>query len=566
MSIFSVMGVANRGLSASQMGLSVTSQNIANADTEGYSRKRLTLAADYRYDGALGQIGMGVSIVNIARVRDASIDAQIQRQSHQLGYFKEMDTSLETIENIFNEPSNTGIISYMDKFFDSWNNLVNNPADISARTTVSTAAKTLTDVFKNTALELDKLQESRNTNVAGTVDKINKIGREVFNLNKEIASVEIGGQNANDSRDRRDMLMKDLAGLVDYDSVEGENGQISVSVGGNIFISGVSFNGLEVYSGKEIQTSTTYLQYGVKMQGVNHPLQINGGELKAMMDARDLTVPAYKKTLDDLALALTSSVNAQHREGYNLTGFSGFDFFDPSATGASTIGLSASISTNLANIAAARGGTQATGTTVAVPGGTMNFGNAPTQLAKTLGRPWVVGDASTESVSNVVSGSVTVKIATSGALLTEGTDFNVNYIDGTVQMLHPGYDGLALNVDYSYTTGNFPGPGNNENAIKLAALRDKLSMSPDRLGNNTSSFSDFYSGMIGDVGLERTEAKSNLETREYLVLQYENSQESIAGVSLDEEMSNLIKYQHTYQAAAKIISTAQQMLDVLMNI
>jgi len=566
MSIFSVLSVANSGLTASQKGLEVTSQNISNADTEGYSRKRLTLSADYRYDGTYGQLGMGVTVVNIARVRNTSIDGQIQRQNHQLGYFKQMDTSLESIENIFNEPSTTGISNYMDDFFDSFNNLVNNPTDLAARSTVKTAATTLTGVFNNTALELDKLQETSNTNIASTVSKINDIGRQIFNLNREIASVEIGGQNANDSRDRRDMLMKELSGLVDFDVVEGDQGQISVSVGGNIFISGVSFNELEVYSGKEVQQSATFLQYGIKMKGVNHPLSINGGELKALMDTRDLTVPKFKATLDQLASALVEKVNDQHKQGYNLSGFSGFNFFDPTATTASTIMVSASITSNLANIAAARGGSQVSATTVAIPAGDLNFGNPAVQMTKNLGRPWVNTDSVADAAKNISNGTVSLRIASTGLLLTEGTDYSVNYIDGTIQMLNNSFDGTALNADFSYTTGNFPGPGNNENAIKLAAMRDELSMAPDRLGNNTSSFADFYGGMISEIGLERSETISNKDTRDYLILQYETSQEAVSGVSLDEEMSNLIKYQHTYQAAAKIVSTAQQMLEILMNL
>ncbi len=560
MSLLSVLNIANRGLTASQLGLDVTSQNIANADTEGYSRKRITVTADYRYESAFGQIGNGVEVVNIARMRNTSIDTQIQRQNHQLGYFEELDNSMESIENIFNEPSDTGIASHLDKFFDSWNNLASNPKDLAARSSVKTAAETLTGVFKNASLQLDKLQESRNSNVAAMVDKINKLGKEIYSLNNEISGVELGGQNANDSRDRRDILMRDLSKMVDYDVVEGDRGQIMISIGGNIFVSGVSFNEVATYSGGEVQNSTTFLQYGIKMKGVNHPLQINGGELKALMDVRDTQIPQVRSNLDQLAVTITESINEQHRQGFNLNGFFGFDFFDPTATGASSMSISASVAANVANIAAARGGSQTTAPTNAIPAGDLNFGNSPVQLSKLLRTQPI------DPAKNIAAGSFSLKLATTGGALQEGTDYSVNYIDGTVQMLHPGYNGIALNADFSYTNGSFPGPGNNENAIKMAALRDTLTLSPDRLGNLTSSFSDYYSGMIGSIGLERTEAISNRETREYIILQYDASQESVAGVSLDEEMANLIKYQHTYQAAAKIVTTAQQMLDILMNL
>jgi len=567
MSLFSVLNVANRGLSASQLGLDVTGQNIANASTEGYSRKRLSLSSQYRADNQFGQMGMGVNIENITRVRDHNIDIQIQRQNHQYGYFNEMDKALESVENILNEPSDTGIISYMDNFFDSWNNLVNNPSDSAARTMVKTAGQTLTATFQNIAYELADLRASRNDEIKSTVDEINKIGREIYSLNDEIAAVELAGQNANDSRDRRDLLMKNLSELVDYDTIEADDGQLTITVGGNIFVSSVSFNELKMHADAATQTDNSgYVQYGVRMRGIRQNLKINGGALKGLMDARDVSIPQFEDQLDQLAVSLVERVNEQHNQGYNFHGYSGFDFFDPSATGADDIQISASVLTDVNNIAAAGGGTQTVGVSNATAAGDMDFGNQPISLSETLGRPWVVGDADSEKVRNVVNGTVTVKVASSGTDLVEGIDFAVNYANGTVQMLHNGNDGVAMDIDFSYIVGGFAGPGNNENAVELAQLREKLSMMEDYNGDFTTSFNNFYSGMVGELGLARNETISNKDTREYLIEQYMDSQESVAGVSIDEEMSNLIKFQHTYQAAAKIVATTQQMLDILMNL
>ncbi len=561
------MNVATRALSASQLGLDVTGQNIANADTEGYSRKRVDISADYRFDPGFGQIGIGVNVVSISRIRDTTIDTQIQRQSHELGYYSEKDDALLAIENILNEPSDTGISSYMDKFFDSWNNLTNNPSDLAARTAVKTAGQTLTDTFHNISTELQELRSNKNTDIAGTVETINNIAQEIFQLNKEISGVELADQNANDSRDRRDVLMKRLAGYVEYDTLEDESGQVSVSVGGNIFISPVSMNLLELNTDRELQDGSNYILYGIKIQGNRHPLAINGGSLKGLMDTRDITIPKFESVLDQLALELAETMNAQHQEGYNLNGYTGFDFFDPTLTGAADISVAASVLTDLSNIAAAKGGTQSTANANIITAGDMNFGNSALQLSKQLNRPWINGtDNPSQKANNVVKNSLTLSLTSTGAVLQEGTDFAVNYTSGTVQMLHNGFDNLELSASFDYTSGNFSGPGNNENALKIAALRDKLTMAPDNSGKFTSTFAEFYASLTSDIGLERTAAISNRQTRDYLIQQYEDSQESIAGVSLDEEMSNLIKYQHTYQASAKIVATAQQMLDILMNI
>ncbi len=164
---------------------------------------------------------------------------------------------------------------------------------------------------------------------------------------------------------------------------------------------------------------------------------------------------------------------------------------------------------------------------------------------------------------NVVRGSVVVSTPT--VTLTEGVDYHIDYVNGTIQMLHAGYDAEDLTVDFEYRTGGFNGPGDNSNAIAIAQLRTDLTMKPDILGEPTVTYAQFYSSVIGVLGLSRNEASSNLETRQFLVAQYESHQDSIAGVSLDEEMANIVKYQHTYQAAARIISVTDEMLDTMIN-
>ncbi|NLE00364.1 MAG: flagellar hook-associated protein FlgK, partial [Fibrobacter sp.] len=127
MGLFSVLNVATRGLSASQLAMDVAGQNISNADVKGYSRKRLNLNADYRYDSSFGQMGMGVEVLNIERMRNTFIDEQIRRQNQEIGTYDEINYTLESIENIFTEPNDTGILHFIDQFFDSWQNLANNP-------------------------------------------------------------------------------------------------------------------------------------------------------------------------------------------------------------------------------------------------------------------------------------------------------------------------------------------------------------------------------------------------------------------------------------------------------
>ncbi|MBN1980403.1 MAG: flagellar hook-associated protein FlgK [Chitinivibrionales bacterium] len=567
MSLFSVLNVATRGLSASQLGMDVSGQNISNADVEGYSRKRLNMAADYRYDSQFGQMGFGVEVINIERMRNSFIDEQIQRQTQDFGLYTEVDQALETIENIFTEPSDTGIMTFIDKFFDSWENLANNPADSAARTMVKTNGEILTDAFHNLSAQLRDFRFSRNDEIKNRVEKINELSLEIFNLNREIASIEMRNQNANDSRDRRDQLLKNLSEIIEINTSEDKYGNITLTTSGNILVSPVEVQLLELTTTAYTRPDgSSYSNVGVRFKESKEVYVPSNGQLRGLIDSRDTIVPEYEAWIDELALGITEKVNEQHRKGFNLQGYSGILFFDPDATGASDINLSASVISDIKNIAAAGVGSQQPAGLNIITAPTLNFGSPAVALSKVA---LTIPPAPTtdQRVRNIVQGTISVTAdSQTGTQLIENVDYHIDYLSGTIQMLHNGYDGHNIYVTFDYSTENFGGPGNNANAIAIAQLRHNTTMENDPLGHPTATYDQFYSGVIGKLGLSRNEASSNLTTRQFLIDQYNAHQDSIAGVSLDEEMADLVKYQHTYQAAANVISTASKMLDVLLNL
>ena len=544
MSLFSLLSVGTSGLAAAQLGMDISSQNISNADVDGYSRKRLNMAADYRADGTYGQMGFGVDVVNIERMRNTFVDQQIQQQNQQVGYYTQVDDAYKTIETVLTEPSDTGLQQYIDQFFDGWQNLANNPADLSARTMVQTNGQILTDTFHNVAKQLSDYKQSRNDEIISNVNKVNELSKDIFNLNKEIASVEISNQNANDSRDKRDKDLKELSKLIDVDTQENSIGQITVSTGGSIIVSPAYQQDIETTTSTYTAADgTTVTDIGLRFKDSKLPYTVQNGAIKGLLDSRDVVIPEYQKHLDDLAQALVQKVNAIHQTGYSLNGVSGLQFFDPTVTGASDIKLSASVLSNVQNIAAATGGQTLV---------------APTQtLALTYGTPGTLGQR------NIYAGSVSVQAGTT--TLVENTDFQVDYQTGAIQMLHAGYNGTPLTVNFKYTTGNSQGAGDNANAIAIAQLRDTLTMTSDTLGNPTVNFNGFYASFVGKLGLDHNESTSNLDSRNHLVSQYEAQQDSVAGVSLDDEMANIIKYQHTYEASARLITITGEMLDTLLK-
>jgi flagellar hook-associated protein 1 FlgK len=541
--------------------MDVASQNISNADVEGYSRKRLNLSADYHRHPTYGQKGFGVEVNSIERMRNEVIDKQIREQSELIGYSDQINTALTHIENMIGEPGESGLQTYIDEFFNSWHNLANNPTDVSSRTLVKTHAQNLIDLFHNIGRELSDYQSSINDTIERKASRINKLANQIFTLNQEIAQVEISDQNANDSRDKRTVLLKELSELTSINTIENEHGQITVTVEGHVLVSPVNYRSIETHTEtRTLPSGDTQKKIGLRFSDNKKPFSPSSGEMRGLLDARDEIIPGFRDKLDTIATTLVEKVNELHTNGYSLNGETGITFFDPDVSGALDIELSASIQQTVNNIAAAKAGNSAVAPTNTFAAGALDFGTPPLSLSKTNSLP----PSGSDVARNIMQNSVAVETA-GGTTLTEGTDYRIDYVNGTIQLLHNGYDGQALNVDFRYRTGGYQGPGDNKNALDIAMLRDTLTMSPDKLGEPQDTFIQYYSAMVGELGLKRNEVETTLETRKNMRSEYEKHQSSIAGVSIDEEMANIIKFQHIYQAAARTISVTNQMLDTLLR-
>jgi len=681
MTLFSILSVGTRALQTSQLGIDVTGQNVANADVDGYSRKRINQATMYAFDSSYGQMGLGARVVNIERMRNVFLDEQIRKQNSEVGYFMQVNSTFNRMEAIIREPSDLGVMHYMNEFFDSWDNLANNPKDISARTMVRTNAQMMIDNFHKAATELQNLRDQKNEEIPVRIARINQISYEIRNLNQEIATVEIGDQNANDSRDRREVLLKELSQLIDITVVENPLGQVTVTTGGNVLVAPSYMQNLETTTvSREMPDGTIIRDVGIRFADTRMDFIPAGGQLRGLIDSRDIYIPEYQAKLDELAAAIIKAINEVHAQGYNLIGHTGFRFFDdavqekiddrtgqklyfPKYNTAATIKLAPEILQDVQNIAAAseqqsvsRGAplvvkpstsSRTSPITVSaydvmngnfvqffVPG-TLPQGGLVNNSAKVVDangleliegtdyeinyadgeikvinpsyadQPLTIsykfnniatavpGDPPTYSYGmeavqlvreddpstparNIIANSVTVKVVTKNGqalppsdpdriVLKEGVDYVIDYTFGTFQMLHNGYDGEEFSIDFQYYLGGFKGPDDNTNAIAISNLRNALTMTPDGLGNPTATFTEYFSSLEGRLGLNTLQSDSNLQTRVFLTEQYETQQESISGVSLDEEMANLIRYQHTYTAAARLITTVDHMLEVLLN-
>ncbi|MGE5542085.1 MAG: flagellar hook-associated protein FlgK [Bacillota bacterium] len=454
--------IGKRALMAQQAALDVIGHNVANVNTPGYTRQEAILAATdpYASPGAVGHVGTGVQVTDIRRIRDAFIDMQKRTELKRLGEFDTMSAAFEEIEVILNEPSDSGIRTVLDKFWESLQELQGNPESEAVRKTVRESAVTLSESFNRTYRQLAEMQEDVDTSVRSKVVQINALAKQIAELNVEITRARSAGYRPNDLMDRRDVLLDDLAKIIDIRVSEEASGATRVTVGGVLLVE--SQGAVEI----GIREEGDGFAHLVWPSGLD--VNVSSGEIKGFLRLRDEYIGQVKTDIDRLANSIISEVNTQHRLGFDYHQVAGGDFFK----------------------------------------GT---------------------DAISMAVDDAILADVSL-IAASG----------------------PGSSGTGL-------------VGNGDNALALAQLKQKLTMSSDPLQPPNATWNDFFRGIVTGLVVDADHAKRMAENENYLVNQMENLQQSVSGVSLDEEMTNMMKFQHAYQAAARLITAADEMLEVLIN-
>jgi flagellar hook-associated protein 1 FlgK len=470
----SIFDIGRKALKANLNALDVTGNNIANVNTEGYSRERINLKPSLPIKTPNGIYGTGVDVESVRRVRDRIVDRQIRTNNSPLGEFSQKEKIYKQIENIFNEPSaETGIRQQLQSFFDSFSELANDPESSSSRTVLQKQAEVLVETIKRIDDQLRVLSNDVGFETEQKIKEINDIAQKIADLNIKIATLENAGGYANQLRDERDLELDKLSQMTSVYYAEESSGAINVSIGSNSIVS----------DGERVSTLKTIEQKDgenllSKVIGAESGLEFspNGGELKALIELRNEIIPKYREELDSLAKTLISQVNSIHRNGVGLKGSEqeiphDNNFF--TGTGVSDIDLSNAIKENVNNIAAA-------------------------ERIESID----------ESGQTVISGA----------------------------------------------------PGDNKIALQIANLKGTLVFN-----SNTETFDDYLSKVIGTLGVESSDAKNNATRQNMVVTQFKNLRDSTSGVSLDEELTYLIKYQRGYQAAARVISTVDDMYLTLIN-
>jgi flagellar hook-associated protein 1 FlgK len=566
MSLFEGLNVATRGLSASQLAINVTGQNITNAGTEGYSRKRIEQSAEWRRDGSYGQMGFGVEVYSINRVRNEFIDRLVNEEYTRYGQYTIKDSAYARIEDIFNERSEHALNSLLNAFWNGWDDVSKDPESAGARETLRSTTESLVTQFHYLTTQLRSYKETINDEIEARVNKINQLTAGIYQCNMVIAASENTiGNKANDTRDQRDLLLQQLAQLTDVNYFEDEHGILIVSSNGQMLVSAAKNHEL-VMSRTECteEDGYRYSKVEVRLELTGTEFNPKQGEMRALMDVRDIDIPKYENSVNELAKSLITEVNKIHQTGYALSGLSFIDFFDsdPQNFNAANIKLGQAIKNDVNNIAAGAGGK-----IVNVDNKDFSGDLDTTDPTKPTLRLQDIYD----QYRHICKGTLTIQGGVPPRTLQEGVDYYVDYQNAQI-VFHDTSGDIAtgaaagnLHLSFDYNATGYAGPGDGDNALLLSQLRNKLLMQGDVFGNSTQTINQFYTGMLGRLGVERNDAAAGLSNRIDALKQLTTRQNEVMGVNLDEEIANLIQYQHTYQASARFLTTINTMLETLLN-
>jgi flagellar hook-associated protein 1 FlgK len=418
-SSFSGLINASASLGAQRYGLDVTGQNIANSDTDGYTRQRADMAAVGAVPGvpslyATQGAATGVTVSGTSRINDPVLDARARTEHGRNGYAQTASTQLSGVQTLFDEPSDTGLSEQLSSFWNAWSTVSNDPSDDSARSVVLEDGASLAATLNTTSNSLATLTQSASDQLNETAVDINTAATGLAQINAAIAVASATGANANSLFDQRDSLLLQLSDNAGVSSTLQSDGTVSVTLGGQSLVTGNTASTVAV-------TASNSLTVGGTAIGAA------GGTAQGLIDSLTTTLPGYAAKLDTIASTLASTVNTAHQAGYDLSGNAGGAFF--SGTTASTIAVAITNPSKVAASGVAGGNLDASVAAQLGNMGTISNGadDQYTSLVSTLGSD-VQKATQTATVQASVTTSVDTQVeAMSGVSLDEETTNMLTY-------------------------------------------------------------------------------------------------------------------------------------------
>jgi flagellar hook-associated protein 1 FlgK len=347
--LFGTLSVALSGLQAQQGALEITANNVANANTPGYSRERPDLVESDPVVTDSLTLGSGVILQKAEGLRDPILELRLNQETQQQGQFDATVSAMQQVQVMFNG-NGDDLGTQITNFFNSLQQLSGNPSDLSQRQGVLTAAGNLATAFHTTVTNLQSEQDNLDLSVGQTVDQVNLYTTQIAQLNSQISGLQNLHLNADTFIDQRNNVIRQLSGLIDVAEVQSNNGLAITTTSGTPLVAEQQSFSLET------QLDATGVNH-IFAQGVDITSKITAGKLAGILDARDQEIPQLLSDLDTLASGLTSSLNAAHQAGFDLSGAAGGDLFNPSPAGGSGAAAEISVAiTDPAELAASSDG------------------------------------------------------------------------------------------------------------------------------------------------------------------------------------------------------------------
>jgi len=463
--IHSMMDIGKRAMMNNQTSLQTVSHNIANKNVDGYSRQRVEQVSAVPIIEGRNQIGQGTKTAAVTRVNHSFIEKQIEKEGGGLGFQKGRTDSLDRVEQLFNEQNGKGLSFHLSEFFNSFRDLATNPESVSARTMVREKGSSLAQQFKSTHDGLTQVQRDSDHVIQSHVNEVNSMLTEVASLNEQVATAELQpGVQANDQRDRRELLLKKISEKMDINWAENNIGEVTVSTAGTgILVSGYNAYPLEAQVDPASGKMEIFYRSNPQASYIKVSDRIKGGEIAGALSVRDKSVENAKDFLNNIARTLADEMNAIHVNGFGLNNQTGLNFFE--------------------------------------------YDNENPAMNLRL--------------NSVVADDITA-IATASKQNARG-------------------DNAVANV------------------ISNLQFRNVMS-------EGTATIDEYFNSQVALVGIETQRAKSSFENQKNIVDQLKNIRESISGVSLDEEATKMIEFQRAFDASARVIKTADEMFDTVLNL
>lgn len=567
--LFSTLDIARLGMQAAQVQIDVSGHNIANANTEGYSRQRVTLGPPLPNKFSYGSVGRGVFIRQISRVRDPFLDQVYRLQVAGLGDAELRSQYYALLEDAFLEPSDQGFGTSFNQFFDTLNDFANNVEEYSVREATVAEADNMARSLNQLAQRLYDLRTQANEEVRNLIPEINSLTETIDRLNIQIRDSELDNSIANDLRDERDRALDDLAKLVNINYTERQDGQITVRIGSDTVVDTTGARELEAVRDTSLDPERDDL---LRIQFVDNgnAVRIEDGELFGVLQMRDTAIPEIDERVDTIAREIIQQINLVHTEANGLVNLSGTiesayavtDPTDPLTAAGLPFDVTVPGSFDIALYDAA--GNQVGGSpfTISVnPSDTLN------DLAATINT--AVADPNF-SAAVTPEGRLTMTANTGYSFAFSNDSADVLTALG-VNALFTGTDALTIAVSQDVlddpgllASGYNPDPaaaGDNAAALVLADVRDLRV-----LDGNNSTINDFYESTIAELGIDARAIEVTFDTETQFVEDYERRRQEVSGVSIDEEATFLMQYQRAFEGCAQVVTVVQRVLDALLGL